>query len=117
MMRFYTYFHVILFLFLLLFRMSAALSGIELTVLGLGESYQFYDDKLKRYHGFLFASSTVPGGRQSFAVHDDDIVLLIDAYDVLLFPQVRRLHELLASSPTPVLACAESGIYPEPMVK
>ena len=88
-------------------RMSARLSGINLTVLGLGEPYEAYDDKLKRYYSFL---------HETTVAKDDDLVVFIDAYDVLLFPHSRRLHELIAQSPTPIVACAESGVYPEPMV-
>jgi hypothetical protein len=91
-----------------LYRISAKLSGIELTVLGLGETYQNYDDKLKHYYSFL---------HESTVAKDDDIVVFIDAYDVLLFPHSRRLHELIALSPTAIVACAESGVYPEPMVR
>ena len=84
---------------------TAILSGIELVVLGLGEGYQFYDDKLKRYYSYI---------QNSQVVKDDDLVVLLDAYDVLLFPSIRRMHHRMATSRTPVLACAESGIYPEP---
>lgn len=91
-------------------RRSAVFAGVELVVLGLGEPYVRYDDKLKRYYSYLHDSAL-------FDVADNDIVLLFDAYDVLLFPEIRRIHEVFARSLTPILACAESGIYPEPMVK
>lgn len=77
-------------------------------VLGVGETYGSYDDKLKRYYSFLHDPSSV--------VKDDDLVVFVDAYDVLLFPQSRRLHDSIAHSASPVLACSESGVYPEPMV-
>ena len=44
---------------------------------------------------------------------DNDIAVLVDAYDVLLFPSIRRLPSVLAHSPTPLLFCSEDGIYPE----
>jgi hypothetical protein len=86
-------------------QLSARLAGVELEVLGMGEPFLHYDDKLIRYHSYL---------QQPDVVKDDDLVVLLDAYDVVLFPAIRRLHKRIAISPTPVLACAESGIYPEP---
>ena len=84
---------------------TARLAGIELIVLGLGEPYQHYDDKLKRYYSYL---------QNTQVVKDDDLIVLLDAYDVLLFPSIRSLHYRMATARTPVVACAESGIYPEP---
>jgi hypothetical protein len=89
--------------------MSAEMSGLDLIVLGLGEPYDTYDDKLKRYYAFLHDPVST--------VKDDDLVVFLDAYDVILFPQSRRLHDLIAHSASPVLACSESGVYPEPMVR
>jgi hypothetical protein len=47
------------------------------------------------------------------APEDDDIVLFMDAYDVLVFPALANAAKMLADSPTPILFCAERGIYPE----
>jgi hypothetical protein len=47
------------------------------------------------------------------APEDDDIVLFMDAYDVLVFPALANAAKVLAESPTPILFCAERGIYPE----
>ena len=107
-------------------RLSAQLAGISLRVLGLGEPYATYDDKLKKYYMYL---------GEAF-VGDDDIVVLFDSYDVILFPQIRKIHTMFAAGPTPVIACGgrlllaytvllsvvrhltfssvENGIYPEP---
>jgi hypothetical protein len=46
-------------------------------------------------------------------VPDDDIVLLMDAYDVLVFPALANAAKVLADSPSPLLFCAERGVYPE----
>jgi hypothetical protein len=47
------------------------------------------------------------------AVPDDDIVLFMDAYDVLVFPALANAAKVLADSPSPLLFCAERGVYPE----
>lgn len=47
------------------------------------------------------------------AVPDDDIVLFMDAYDVLVFPALANAAKVLVDSPSPLLFCAERGVYPE----
>jgi hypothetical protein len=107
---------------LLALRNTAALAGLELTVVGLGLPYDNYQDKLTGYRNHLRAllqasDETAPleaGSDDSKGrIYPHDLVLLVDAYDVLLFPALRRLPEVLARSATPVLFCAEDGIYPE----
>jgi hypothetical protein len=76
-------------------RLSAHISGIDLTVLGLNETYEHYGDKLKKYLEYLtlpVSFDHVKG--EQIGVKDNDVVLLIDAYDVLLFPPVLNLHEV-----------------------
>lgn len=47
-------------------------------------------------------------------IEEDTIVLLMDAYDVLVFPKIQNiLEEILLASPTPLVFCGENGIYPE----
>lgn len=46
-------------------------------------------------------------------MHPDDVVVVVDAYDVLLYPAVRRIAHRLAHSPAPVLFCTEAYPYPE----
>jgi hypothetical protein len=46
-------------------------------------------------------------------VPDEDIVLFMDAYDVLVFPALADAAKVLAGSPSPLLFCAERGVYPE----
>jgi hypothetical protein len=95
-------------------------------VLGLGSVYTGYGDKIRLYNSYL----------QKPAVNDNDVILLIDAYDVLLFPPIkhaaqvrnhfaRLLHRMpkldlmvlfvkvLKKSKSPIMFCAESGQYPE----
>jgi hypothetical protein len=76
-------------------------------VLGLGGEYRHYGDKIAAYHTYLSSPSLhhQPQTR----------ILLIDAYDVLLFSGARpaALQRILAKISQPIVACAESGIYPE----
>ncbi len=46
-------------------------------------------------------------------VPDDDAVMFMDAYDVLVFPAIVKAAAVLAQSPTPIVFCAERGVYPE----
>lgn len=87
-------------------RHSAKLSGIDLTVLGLNRSYSGYHDKLNWYFEYMTSTER--------PVDDNDVVVLMDAYDVLLFPAARDFGETFQTvSPTPIVFCAESGIYPD----
>lgn len=68
-----------------------------------------YADKVVAYYAYL--SSSLRSG----AVKSDDVVVLLDAYDVLLFPDARRIgSHLYEHSPAPIMFCAENGVYPEP---
>ena len=84
-------------------RRSARLSGVTLTVVGLDKPWTDYRDKLLGYHAHL----------KSAAVKNHDIVVLLDGFDVLLLPAVRKLPKMLSKAEVPVLFCAEDGIYPE----
>jgi hypothetical protein len=44
---------------------------------------------------------------------DDDVVMFIDSYDVILFPYVHNAMEVLSRSLTPILFCAENGLNGE----
>jgi hypothetical protein len=46
-------------------------------------------------------------------ISDNDIVLIIDAYDVILLPAITRLGFILEQSNTPVISCGEMGKHPE----
>ena len=131
---------------------SGVLRGHTFTVVGLGEPYNDYADKIAALHAHLHAttrtdthtdpasafndptvdpsssfssssssfssssfSSSVPTSAPAPAyLHpDDDVVVIVDAYDVLLLPAVRMAPEFLASSSAPLVFCAENGGYPE----
>lgn len=47
------------------------------------------------------------------SVPDDDVVMFMDAYDVLVFPAIVKTASMLAQSATPIVFCAERGVYPE----
>jgi hypothetical protein len=86
---------------------TARLAGVELKVLGIGKEYTSWLQKLEWYVETLLDDSNND-------IADDDIVVMMDAYDVLLSPMIRRLGEHVSNSPTPLVACAENGQYPEP---
>lgn len=46
-------------------------------------------------------------------LQDDDVIVLMDAYDVVVFPSIRHVDEVLMHSPAPIVFCNEAGIYPE----
>jgi len=86
-------------------QLSAALSGVHLVTLGLGEPWGGYCDKIKWYLSWLSSSSVTD---------DNDVVVLLDAYDVLLFPAVAQIGaRFKETSATPIVFCAENGVYPE----
>jgi hypothetical protein len=39
--------------------------------------------------------------------------MLMDAYDVLLFPQIRKIDQIMLKSKTPIVFCSEAGIHLE----
>ena len=85
--------------------MIDSLAGYQ--VIGLGTAYNDFSDKIKYYYFYLSAlykTSTNPY---------NDIVVIMDAYDVLLLPSIRKVREVMSRSATPILFCAENGIYPE----
>ena len=44
---------------------------------------------------------------------DDDVIVMMDAYDVVVSAPIRNIAEQLAHSPTPIVYCAENGVYPD----
>ena len=46
-------------------------------------------------------------------IREEDIIVFMDAYDVLLFPSVRNIARHFHLSPTPIVFCTEHGLYPE----
>jgi len=60
---------------------SADAAGVDLRVLGLGQEYTGHEVKLRLYWEFV----------NNPAIADDQLVLAVDAYDVLLFPTIREL--------------------------
>ena len=49
----------------------------------------------------------------STSIHEEDIVVFMDAYDVLLFPSIRNIAKHFHLSSTPIVFCTEHGLYPE----
>lgn len=44
---------------------------------------------------------------------DNDVILFVDAYDIILFPHIQKIDQLIYQSKTPILFCSEAGIYVE----
>lgn len=76
-------------------------------VIGIGREYTDYTQKIVWY------LEALEGVNTTLRMIDDDIVVLIDAYDVILFPAARRISQTLQTFSTPVVFCSENGIYPE----
>ena len=83
----------------------------------MGTTYVDYSSKTDAYWNYLQNSTgahTRPAGDLAAEpVPDDDLVLFVDAYDVLVFPAIANAAKIMAESPSPLLFCAERGIYPE----
>ncbi len=101
---------------------SAELSGLSLHVVGMhetsdsgqnkeneeGASSFNYAEKIVAFYDYVVQALA------SKALLADDILVMVDAYDVLLLPAARRIgHYLYSESSTPILSCAENGVYPE----
>ena len=113
---------------------SDTLGGHTFTVVGLGKPYSDYTDKIVALHAHLHAthkqtdpatafdpassspsssSSSSSSSTPAYLHPDDDVVVIVDAYDILLLPAVRMAPAFLASSSAPLVFCAENGGYPE----
>lgn len=102
-------------------RFSAHLAGVPINVIGLGNKYVDFYDKLRWYHEFLLTShpSTTcssTNNENCYEIDDNDIVLIIDAYDVLIFPSIREIGKKLSKSPFPIVSCVEHHLHPEETV-
>jgi hypothetical protein len=98
----------------------AAFSGLELHVLGLEDGYgdegeegasrKFnYGDKIAAFYDHVFTKIKV-----TREWHSNDVIVLIDAYDVLLLPAARGIGQWVKEKArTPVTFCSEQGVYPE----
>mmetsp|Transcript_9040 Transcript_9040/g.16962 ORF Transcript_9040/g.16962 Transcript_9040/m.16962 type:complete len:1292 (-) Transcript_9040:256-4131(-) len=86
---------------------TARMAGMQLHVLGIGQEYKSWLQKLEWYVEALLTDANND-------VADDDILVMMDAYDVLLTPMIRQLGKFIGRSSTPLLACSENGQYPEP---
>jgi hypothetical protein len=78
---------------------SAEIAGVDIKVVGLGRPYKGYQSKAEWYIEALGAIGS------NVTIRDDEVVVLIDAYDVFVFPSVRRLSQRLSEFPTPIVVC------------
>ena len=83
---------------------TASIAGVRVQVLGQGEAHIRNSKKVSAYHDFV----------SSRGLSEEDVVVLVDGYDVLLFPPVRRLLSTMRSlTSKPIVLCADGGMYPE----
>jgi hypothetical protein len=75
-------------------------------VVGLGQPFTDYNIKVKAYYDYLVENPI-------HEANENDIVLLMDAYDVLVFPQIRKIDQIMMNSRTPIVFCSEAGIHLE----
>ena len=74
-------------------------------VLGLDSNYLDYSAKLLAYCNYLLGNPDLD---------EEDYVLFIDAFDVLVFPRLQHdIYQYMAQSPYPIVFCVENSIYPE----
>jgi hypothetical protein len=87
-------------------QLTTYISNINLSVLGMGDTYNDYYDKVLNYqkHVNLNIKNNI--------YSNDDIIVLIDAYDVLLSPAARTLGIKLSLSKSPIVTCTEYGLHP-----
>lgn len=82
---------------------SAREGGSELQVLGLGQKYEGHETKLRLYDQFLSSPHVSPM----------DLVLLVDAYDVLLSPAIKDLPRKFEKFNRPIVLAAEHTLWPD----
>ena len=107
---------------------TAQLAGIDLKVVGQekedhASTKEFnYSDKVKAFHEYLELNSRnslhnqhlSTTDRNLLPIADNDLVVMVDAYDVLLLPHARALgRRFQQSAQHPIIFCVEHGIYPE----
>jgi hypothetical protein len=95
-----------------LLRQSARLSGIELTVVGLNRKWNNHGDFVFGIAEYL---NSFAGNQSQF--NEDDVIIIVDAYDVLVTPSLRRIiPDLLGKSKTPIVISGESYSFPEELL-
>ena len=67
----------------------------------MGTEYRECGDKIKGYYEYLMSPH----------IEEDDVVVLVDAYDVILLPRARQISQVLAESNTPIVFASEAGVY------
>jgi len=99
---------------------SASLAGIALQVVGMKDpppegtpEVEFnYADKVQAFHEHFNSHGSNAG--KPGAIQDNDVIVMIDAYDVLLLPHARQIgRRFQQTAQHPIVFCTEHGIYPE----
>ena len=88
-------------------KICAQIANIPLNIIGLNKRFINYSTKIEEYYNYLNESLN------NQSIHENDVLILLDAYDVLIFPSIRKLATKLMTSSTPIVFCSERGIYPE----
>ena len=85
-------------------RASAARANASVAVLGLGEAYAGHEAKLRLYRAFVAEVAANEPRR---------LVLLVDGYDVVLWPALGDLERRVAASGADVLLGRDAACYPD----
>lgn len=108
--------------------MSSIISGLPLEVIGLGKPWRNWGDLIAGIGEFLNShndnissnnnnnnNKMETANRASWS--DDDVVVIVDAYDVLLTPGMRRVvRNILLHSDVPIVVSSEEYCYPEELL-
>lgn len=93
----------------------AEYAGLDLHVLGLGRGDFSWKNKLLWVLSYL-KSNLVEGSCSASSdrriICSDDVIVVIDAYDIALTMAARLIARSLYSSPTPIVFCAEVASFP-----
>ena len=84
---------------------SAEVADVFIQVLGLGKEYLNYYQKIEWY---------VEAIARNDSIKYTDVIVLMDAYDVIVTPGIKHIGRQLAAFDTPIVYCAENGLYPDP---
>ncbi len=75
----------------------------------MNTAWNGFGDKLTGISNYLWAEDN--------GLNEDDVVVTVDAYDVLVTPSIRRvIKDLLLGSDTPIVMSGESYVFPEELL-
>jgi len=87
---------------------SARWSDINIKVVGMGEDAGPRFNFSMKFVAYL---REIAAALSTGEWKENDVIVLMDAFDVLVFPPLTRINKVLEMSPTPIIACSEHGIH------